>query len=297
MKINQKVISLICVALILFLILGKMQVINYSLDDGYQLVSYDVQENRLDSIANELREPQGKIDSINRVKLFHIDGYDDFSGFSGPTIGLLTSTNEDNVKKNERSYLVLCDLGLQINETRGPKYLTYYTANGKGYISRTKLIKKGNSYSVSYVSKPVNYRYNSERKAIMFPVDSVFWKYTINFAMIILTVFIIATSLFVLASFIKFLILISKNRAFEEESILRLKYMAIANLILSSYNYVFSFIIYLLFSINHSTEGIVLTHSFWDFDYFALILSMMCYLFYSAFKRGMLLQQEQDLTI
>lgn len=296
MKINKKIISSLCVALIAILVVGKAKLFSYHPHQGFGVDSYEVNPNRLDTINNELTAMQQKTDSIKSVKKVYTDGFDGFSGTTNGFFGLITP-DDAHFNNGDQEYLLLMDIGLKINENKGHSYLTYSGVSGNGTLLRTKLVKNSDGELMVYTKQKVNYGYDSGTNGIFLPINSGFWKFCWIALTYIIMLLLLATILFVLFTFFNFLSAISKNRAFEEGNIQRLRDLSIALLILGSYHYIINLIIYLVFSINHPTEGVTITYSFWDHDYFIIIMATVTYLIYTAFSRGMALQEENDLTI
>ncbi|TCC91869.1 DUF2975 domain-containing protein [Pedobacter frigiditerrae] len=299
MKINGNVISAFCVIVILILVFGKMELYHYYPDNSYGIDAYSMEENKGDSIKSEIRIAQQKLDSIKRVERNYIDGFDGFSGSYNNFLGLvnLERKSDRGEKKDNLEYLVLSKIGLKVQEREGPNYLAFYTKNGDSYLSRTKLSVNGKENSISYIDKKVNYKYSSKENMILLPLRMPFWKVSVeifSYAIIAIALF---SYFFTLKMFFEVIIAISKNNGFENKNVNKLKKMAIVLAVLGTYSSVFNIIIYLFFSINHSIEGVAITYSFWEHDYFLVILSALCYLIYTAFKKAMILKQEQDLTI
>jgi uncharacterized membrane protein len=289
-----------CVVVLLILILGKLDLFHYYPDYGYKMDSYSIDENKLDDFNDDINTVQQRLDSIKREKTNYIQGFESYSGWSGGFVGLVTPISLKSLGHNRASsvqYLKLSKIGLEIQGQPGPNYLAYYSRNGNGYLSKTKLITKGNHHTVSYLDKKVNYNYSADDNAILILVQSSFWKFCIQAFILLTIVLFIAPNLFLLKLFIQFLLAISKNNGFEEVNVNRLKIISTTLLILGCVNYVISMIIYGIFCLSHPNDGVVITHSFWEQDYIMIILSALSYLIYTAFKKAMLLQQEQDLTI
>ncbi|RZK52074.1 MAG: DUF2975 domain-containing protein, partial [Pedobacter sp.] len=262
-----------------------------------EIDSYSIDENKLDDINSDVNFAKQKLDSINREKAIFVQGFESYSGWSGGFIGLIKSLNFNSANKNSLTYLKLSKVGLKIQETPGPDYLTYYTKDGNGYLSKTRIHTVGKHHSVSYVDKKVAYNYSADDNSILILIESTFWEFFIQASILLMIIVFIAVNLSLLKLFINFLIAVSKNKAFDEVNVNRLRTMSVVLLILGCVSYAINFIIYLIFSLGYSSEGIVITHSFWEHDYFLVILSALGYLIYTAFRKAMILQQEQDLTI
>lgn len=299
MKINPKIISALCLAIITILVVGKLSLDTYYPDYSYGIDSYTIEENRRDSLDDEERNAQQKLDDVKREKIKFIQGYESFSGWSGGIIGLVKPSQGSKIYKDPyvQEYLKLSKIGLAIKDIHGPKYLAYYTINNKGYLSKTQLTKRGSEDYVSFVNHQVNFRYDSEDNTILIPVNSKFWKICIQISIFLNAGFLIIGYLYILKLFLKFLLAISKNIGFEEENVYRLRKMSFILLFLGLITYILNLIIFVVFSLNYSTEGVIITHSFWENDYMMIILSAFFYLIYTAFKKAMILQQEQELTI
>ncbi|MES2448853.1 MAG: DUF2975 domain-containing protein [Bacteroidota bacterium] len=299
MKRNSKIISALCLALIIILLIGKVGIDSYHPDYSYGIDSYTIEENERDFLDDEERSADQKLNKIKLEKLKYTQGYESFTGWSGGIIGLIKPSQGSTMYKDPdvQEYLKLSKIGLAIQEINGPYYLAYYTKNGEGYLSKTKLSKRGKQNHVSYVSQKVNYNYSAEDNSILIPVNSAFWKTCIEVSIYIFMALLGVGYLYGIKLFFEFLLAISKNIGFEEENVYRLRKMALILLLLGVISYILNLIVYLIFSLNHLTDGVIITYSFWEHDYFMVILSALCYLIYTAFKKAMILQKEQDLTI
>jgi hypothetical protein len=294
-QINQKLILTIGVASIVILMLIKVGLFNYKFDndDNFNGV-YNSFSYRLDTLNNELSVATNKLDSLKRVKESYIDGGTSYSGFMGVLgIGKLA----DEQSGEDQSYVSFGNIGLKINEDVSRSHLSFHTVNGQGYLSRMKFTKTSNDTNISVVDTKVNYRYNSQDNNVMARVNSKILGVMLFVIVIAIWVFYLSTFLYVLFSFFKFLLSISRNEAFAFENIIRLKYMAIALCLMAVSPFLINGIIYLAFISIYSGEGVQLTYSFLKYDVYYLMLAILSYIIYAAFKHGMILQQEQELTI
>lgn len=297
MRYNSKFALTLCVLLIVLLVIGKMDIYNYYSDNGYKLDNYIEVANKRDSITADIRKIQNKLDSANKVKIDYVQGFKEYIGSSSNFIGLFKIKEFSSKDNNAQQYLKLCNVGLKIQETKGPDYLTYYTKNGQGYLSTTKLTKIGNVNKVSYVDQKVGYRYSHDDNSILIPVKAYFWTICFQFSIYFTFLFFLIGYLLLLKLFFEFLIAVSRNSGFKEKNVFRLRTMSIMLLVLGCITYFINFLIYLIFSTCYSIKGVTITYSFWSHDYLMIILSSLCYLIYVSFKQGMILQQEQELTI
>ncbi|RZL32137.1 MAG: hypothetical protein EOP00_34310, partial [Pedobacter sp.] len=174
MKLNPKILSTICLIIITLLVIGKLELFKYYPDYSYGLDSYVKIENRRDSLNDEIRSAQTKLDSVNREKQNYIQGFDSYSGWFAGFLGLVKPSQGRTLYKdpNLQEYLKLSKIGLKIQEVEGPNYLVYYSKNGVGYISRTKLSKSGKEYTVSYIDHKVDYSYSADDNSILVPINS-----------------------------------------------------------------------------------------------------------------------------
>jgi hypothetical protein len=294
MKINQKTISAIAVAAIVVLLMFKIVPFNYSASPDYYDGSYFKHQNKLDSLNAALRKAKHQYDSLKYAKEEYVGGEEHYSGFTG-ILGV--GTLSDLKDKKKQNCIIFSNIGLKINENVSKSYLSFHTINGQGYLSKLRFDKSVDGTRVSVIDKKVDYRYNPRQDSVFVPFNSEPLNVLIYVIFFTLMLFLVATFLFALTTFFKFLISISKNEAFTFENTLRLKQIAIAMLLLAFSPILINGLIYLVFTYFYSSDGISFNYSFWKFDVFYLIMAILCYIMYTAFKHAMILKEESELTI
>jgi hypothetical protein len=294
MKISQKMISTVAVAAIVVLLMFKLIPFQYSPEPDYYSGPYFFKDkNRLDSLNHALHVAENKSDSLKYAKEKYVGGEESYSGFKGVFgIGTLSGDHSGNQK-----CISFANIGLKINEEVSKSYLSFHTINGQGYLSKMKFNKTVDGAEVSVVDEKVGYRYSLRDNSILVTFDSELLNALIYAAFFVVMLLLLATFLFALTTFFKFLLSISKNEAFTFDNTSRLRDIALAMLILAFAPIVLNIIVYLIFISIYSSDGITLTYSFWKYDVYYLILAILSYVVYIAFKQAMILQEEQDLTI
>jgi hypothetical protein len=311
MKINQQTVSVIGVLLILTLILIRGPIINWKTHDFYE-DDFTLQETSFTEINAEINAAKQKLENLNYKKDDLIGDDVSFSGWAFDNIGLGKLKKKGMYFSDSVTYLQLGNIGVNINEEIGSSFLFYYEKDGQGYLSRTKLIGNNKETTETYnngklinstgnkvifINKKVNYKYSYRNKSMLVSLTSKFTEVIATIGIYLLGFCQFALSITIFAFFLRFLMFIARNNAFEKGNIQRLKWMSIGFFILAVHKYVIYGIIYLIFISSYSSEGVVMNYSFWDNDYLVMSFAILCYLIYSAFKQGMILKQEQDLTI
>jgi len=312
MKINQKTISIIGVLMILGLLLASGPLDFKRRSDYYENYS-TLQQTPYTRINDELSEANRKLDSLKFKKNELVNEGNTFDGWSFGYLGIGKLRKKDMLFSDTTVYLKLENIAVDIKEEMGKSFLFYYEKNGQGFLSRTKwqenyeattdvydnngkLINSvGNK--VSFVDKKVDYKYLYANKSMLIPLKSGLIEICATIIVYAIAFLQFALIIFIIFLFFRFLVFIARNNAFEEENILRIKYISIALFILAVNSYFINGVIYLIFISQYSSDGIVITYSFWDSDYETMISAIVCYLLYTAFKHGMILQKEQELTI
>jgi hypothetical protein len=297
MKINQKIISLIGVSIIIILFVAKLDLVKHYPAPDYFEGALWVKETKLDSLNKEYRETKDKLERLKQDKEIYTDGFSSFSGWTFGPIGIGNLYNYKTKSSDQASYLKLTYFGLKINEVIGKSYFRYQVKDGNNYITTLKFAKNKEGNTASYEDKKVAYKYSSAQNNIFLKIGSNFWKTSymvIGFIVFLLT---LALLLFILFTFFNFLLSVAKNKAFDEANIQRLRDISIGLFILSISAYITNGIIYLLFISKYPADGVILTYSFWEYDYYGMIFSILSYLLYTSFKHAMVLQSENDLTI
>ncbi|WP_379092647.1 DUF2975 domain-containing protein [Pedobacter sp. UC225_65] len=293
MKINQKLIQLACLLIVIFIFVIKTFTFNYPKDDFYNGY-YQINRSKIDLLNDSLQEARQKLNQLENRRYKYVDGNEDFSWTSGSSLGygkLSGNESKDNM------FLITKAIKLDLSENVSKHYLQYYTEKGQGYLSRLKFIKRKEADSVVYVDQKVGFKYFSKQGMIAIQLNSTIAKLTVPCVSFILIGFDIFLLLFVIYVFLSFLSAISKNEIFDLKNVNRLKRISYALFILAFFPLLIEGITYLIFVLNYGNAGILFNYSFWERGCYWLVGSAIIYLIYIAFKRGMELQQERDLTI
>lgn len=311
MKISQQTISVIGVLLILGLVLARGPIRSLEHQDLYE-GHFTQQQTKFTFINEEINRTKQKLDSLNYKKNDLVNEDYTFLGWKFDKFGIGKLHKKGMYFSDTVAYLQLGSIGVAINEEIGNSFLFYHEKNGQGYVSGTKLLgnykettevydngklisSKGNK--VIFVDKKVDYRYAYRDKSMLVPLKSKFVEIIATIGIYSFVAFQLVLGPIILALFFRFLMFIARNNAFEEGNIQRLKYMFIGFFVLAVNKWIIYGIVYLFFVSSYSSEGVIMNYSFWDWDYLMMILAILCYLVYNAFKRGMDLQKESDLTI
>lgn len=311
MKISQQAISIIGVLIILGLLLIRDPMTNAKQSDFYEK-AFTPQQTKFTRINSEINLTKKRLDSLNFKKSDDVNDGNSYSGWSFDNIGIGKFQRVGMYFPDTVKYLQLGNIGVDLNEDMGKSFLFYYEKDGQGYLSRTKFLgnytgttevyNKGKLISsegnkVVFIDKKVDYRYLYSDKSMLVPLKSRLVEIVTTVVIWAIAFLQFALALIILGLFFRFLMFIARNNAFEEGNIYRLKLMSIAFFILAIHKYIISGIVYLIFISWYSSDGVVMNYSFWERDYLNMIFAILCYLIYTAFKRGMTLQQENELTI
>jgi hypothetical protein len=298
MKTIKKLLpSIAVISIVLIFILTTYKVQRYEAPDFYDR-PYQIKKSKMDSLNDSLRNAQQKLDGVKYDYRKYVDDTGELETNTFENLGYAKTGDSHQEKGVEgQMFFVLKSVKLDLQQHVSKSYLQYYTKDGQGYLSRLKITKRKETDTVVHVDQKVDYRYSSKLEGFMIPAKSMMGQFIAQWLGIIYTFFNVLLYLFMVRTFIIFLIKISKNRTFEPQNVARLKTIAVILFVLSLYPLLVNGIAYLLFIGHYGNEGILFTYSFLDRDSYWLMGSMIVYLIYIAFKRGMELQQERDLTI
>jgi hypothetical protein len=177
----------------------------------------------------------------------------------------------------------------------------FFVEHGQAYLRRaitdTTIIKKdGTVYNKIHIEDvPVKFRYNEFSRSILIPVSSA-TAVVIKVILYILLFTWFLYGLFLVATFLKFVIDLSKGHAFTKENVWRLKIIAISLLVYQIAVLILNYGMKLIFH-DYFTEGIVLNNTSWENAWKILLAGIIFLLLYKAFRQGKLLKEEQDLTV
>jgi hypothetical protein len=179
----------------------------------------------------------------------------------------------------------------------------FYVEHGQGYvrasmIDKTEKRKSGSVYNqIRIVDVPVKFRYNHLKHIIMIPVSQQATDILkIIFAVIALVW--IVYSMYLILTFIKFIIDLSMGRSFTDTNVWRLKIIAIS---LVAYPIAILLLNYLMRLVFHSyftgAPDVIMNSDIWSSNLKILAMGVVFLLLFRAFRQGKLLQEEQDLTV
>lgn len=301
MKISQKNILLIATTAIILLTVGKLGLIQFHHypDKSFGIGSYSYEPTSIDSLDDSIRDANNKLDALKQQKELFTQGFKYYSGYTFTHLGIVTLDVPENHSNFNKAFLKLTAIGLKFddNSVHGKTYLTYQIRKGQPYLVTKKLIKNKGGNTVVDVFKRVNFSYSTSENSIFILLESTFSRFLVYAICFIILLTWTTAFLFLFFTFFKFLISIAKNNAFERYNVQRLRDMSITLFILALGPYLIDLIIYLIFIINHSSEGVIITRAFFEYDYYILISAILCYLVYTAFEKAMILKEESELTI
>jgi len=295
-KLSQKAIFTLAIVVIFIIFLFKIGFISYYPGEPMSdLHVYTFEPNKLDSIQDKIWRAKNVGDSLQFEKRIIQNGGQMFAGWTIGSIGIgeLISYEKNKRTHYSKDYVVLPSVRLNIHEHAGNNYLNYYTRDGQGYLSRMSGKKEGGYTHYVYNDTKVDYVYVEDK--IYLPIKNIFLQGVIFAFQIIFGAFLIALSLFAVLKFFKFLLAVANNNAFEAANVNRLKHIYIALLLGAIVPFLASLTVYLFFITNYTSDGITFRY---DNDYYwSIILTVIFYVMYIAFKKGHMLQDENDLTI
>lgn len=291
-------ISILGIIIIVFIFIKKEYKVYHYPEQDFHEGAYQIAETKLDSLNNTAREAKQKAESSYYKRNGYVEQLSEFQFEAYGPLGLANRPIE-NSKSNmsEESFLILTGMKLNLYEHVSKSYLQYYSKKNIGYLTRLKFIKNNGIDTVVHVDQKIDYRYFLTENWILMPLKTTFMKFV--GAWLPKTVYLIIVTLYLFSAllFLLFLIAIYRNKAFSRSNLDRLRKIAISLLIISFIPYLVNGISYFLFTAAHSSKDVTFTYNFLDNDYKYLVLSILFYLLYTAFTRGMELQNEQALTI
>ncbi|MDB5115797.1 MAG: hypothetical protein JWQ79_1289 [Mucilaginibacter sp.] len=208
-----------------------------------------------------------------------------------------------NDSRFEQNYVKLYDWKLGIDETlRYVDDSKFYADHGQGYVRRaiidTALNRKdGSLYNkISIKDIPVKFRYSHKDKCLMIPINSStaqLLKITGRVLMILVIIYI----LFLIRTFLIFIVDLSKSRAFTNKNIFRLKLIAVSLLTYPVLMFVLSYIFRIIFN-TYFIKNVVFINDVWNSTSLIILgTGSVFLLLYNAFRQGKILKEEQDLTV
>jgi len=174
----------------------------------------------------------------------------------------------------------------------------FYVKDNQAYVR--KLINKKLSLNSSYppyrtVDIPVNFRYNTADKCLMIPISET-TKNILNIAILMAAVIWLAYVLYLIIQFIKFIIDLSRGYAFTDDNITRLKLISLSLLIYPLVTLLFNILLKLIFH-DYFSSDVILSNELLNVSWKIILLGIIFFMLYRAFKQGKALKDEQELTI
>jgi len=181
-----------------------------------------------------------------------------------------------------------------------PDSAMFYMKHGQGYVSAPVVTQEkinGNTHSlhIKYKDVPVKFRYNRRDDFVMIPVS--LQGYNVLYGVVIVVGILLATwMLYMVFEFVKFTIAISKSSIFTGQNIFRLKLIALTLLGLPTATFVLNWLLGLAFS-SYFAGTVSMKPVVWQHWWILLSSGCVFLLLYKAFRRGVILKEENDLTV
>jgi|GEM_PF-6994065 len=298
-KRNEKNITIVGVIVILVMLFYKMNLFNYYSSPRYFEGAYRIEKNKIDTLNEEIQLVKKTLDSLKIEKDSCVTGRSSYSGFTfgfiGVGIGELTYMSKKMEKVFEEDCIYLSAVNLDLCDDVGPRYLGYYTKNGAGYLLTMKGEKEKDFTRFVYQQKKMGYKYSPEENEIYIPLKSSFWKWTMQVIGVLLFLFFVLLQLYAIRNFFMFLLAIARNETFNLKNVNRLRNISMAIFISCLVPVVVALVIYLVFVLTFSSEGIIFKYP-GAFDWY-IVVAIFFYVMYIAFKRGMHIEEENKMTI
>lgn len=292
MMLNSKTISIAAIILVVILFIIKIGLFGYTPPKEYHKRAFNSDyQIEIDSLNDKETEIKNNLNSIEFEKTKLITPSFSNYGYDFLAVGIKVYT----AGGKKKTFLSLNDLDLKRDAEVSDSYLQYFLKDGQGYISTLKFLPKADYDQIVRVNKSVTY--GLDENNILIPLKSSFVINLIYVYGALSSLLFLWLLLNALRNFIFFLIDVSKNKAFTESNCLRLKTISMIFLVFSITPLLLNLIIYILFVLKYGNDGLRILYSFWSFGYTYLILSVIFYIFFTAFKSGAKLKQENDLTI
>ncbi len=218
--------------------------------------------------------------------LFYNNGYID-RGYIGGS----------GVKGENRFYIKLPGWTLKEDD-----YREFFVRNDTAFVRKAvwhsqRVSKKNGSFRKgNYEDVPVPFRYDSEEKSVLIPVDQNTTKILYFILCFIALIFVASYLYFIIAGIIKLLIDISRGNVFTDNNIRRLRIVTIVNLLFPVLILFLHFLMKLVFW-KHFTNDLVMSKSVYESQWENIVMGIIALLIFKAFKQGKKIQEQQDLTI
>jgi|GEM_PF-2212128 len=297
MKISQKQLSLIGVAVITMLTVFKLRLVNYYPERYPGISSYTVLPIPVDSLDDEINKARQQADRLKWDKEQQVSGFDVDNLFTFITFGVAKLSFLPPYQDRSGYYFSFPRLGLPQENYPLRSPVDYQLEAGQPVLIKQEMkkIKGENTLTNTFVK--VDYYYSARENMVLIPFGSTFWRMFTYFAGFVFLLGVVSLHLFVLFTFFNFILTVAKNEAFTEANIQRLKDLSVSLMVIGLFQYILHFLMYLIFSLTHHAEGLIITHSLSTFEYLSIVFAILSYLMYTAFKKAFILQNENDLTI
>ncbi|GEM_PF-7071146 len=255
----------------------------------------------LDSLSEALENAEGDVELLKEQIGQKVSGYDFLNhGIGTSMLQIVKGYNDIHTGGKGKYFLLLNYLGLKKGTASYAKF-RFYTERGTGYLSSLSYsgMRNGKERVYEYSNfKKVDYLYSNvdRREGILIPLQSPSLINVFKVSIWLLALAYLFAFAFVLVHSIAVLFNISRNKAFAEINIFRLKWCAIILLTMLVVPYLVTGIFY-LFYFNRLSPEVTFTHSFFDSDYNTLIVGLVYWLLFQAFRKGYKLQQENEFTV
>jgi hypothetical protein len=180
-----------------------------------------------------------------------------------------------------------------------PDSVQFYVSHDQAYlrkiVPKQQLTIKNDQVKYKIVDVPVKFRYNKQNKWLMIPVSKS-TKKTLDIVAIALGIVYLLYFLLLIASFIKFVIDLSKGLAFTNENLKRLKFIAFSLLAYPVLTLLFNILMRLIFY-SYFTRDVILSSTVWGNSWKTILAGFVFYVLFRAFSQGKILKEEQDLTV
>ncbi|WP_214072052.1 DUF2975 domain-containing protein [Mucilaginibacter sp. dw_454] len=176
----------------------------------------------------------------------------------------------------------------------------FHVEHSQSYVRKflsDKVLKKGNGtdHSLEQVDVPVKFRYNSKDNVMLIPVSSG-TKHFVSGLLFGLIALFGGWFYYLVASFLKFIIDISKGLTFTAKNVNRLRLIGFSLIGFPVLMMVLPFVARLIFS-SYFTDDIVLKKEVWNQSWQMLSAGIVFLLLFRAFSQGKALKEEQELTV
>jgi hypothetical protein len=170
---------------------------------------------------------------------------------------------------------------------------------GLGYIAYDTIVQNGDSVRVGYYARKISpVRYTADEKKIMIPISNGSYRFLKIFILIVLFIFMFIFVYVLVGLPLQVLINISRGRAFTEKNIRSFTQMSGLLMFVFLVNSFALPVIRLIFNrkIPAEFEAPDIPASMYD-NILYFILAVVLFIIGRAFRKGYILQQEQELTV